>query len=109
MLNKPLAQESSFPHSPTVANSLSALRALYIFRCLGKEIFMIPNNGAHTGTEIGHKWIIYFVFVCFLTPLSLRSIFRCKDAFHYCAFDKALAELSGPVALSGEIKTQTLL
>lgn len=65
-------------------------------RAWGENFFIIiiPNNGAHTGTEMGHKWIIYFVFICFLTPLSLRSIFRrCKEAFHYCAFDKVVAEL----------------
>ena len=36
----------------------------------------------------------YLFCVCFLTPLSLRSIFRCrKEAFHYCAFDKVAGEL----------------
>lgn len=27
------------------------------------KIIIIPNNGAHTGTEMGHKWITYFLFV----------------------------------------------
>lgn len=72
-------------------------------------ILIIPNNGAHTGTEMGHKWIIYFVFVCILTPLLLHSIFRChKEAFHYCVFDKVLSESSSWDALSGEINPQKL-
>lgn len=27
------------------------------------KIIIIPNNVAHTGTEMGHKWITYFLYV----------------------------------------------
>lgn len=84
---------SSWSHSDKPFVSDESFVDIYV---PGERIFyiiIIPNNGAHTGTEMGHKWIIYFAFVCFLTPLSLHSIFRCcKEAFHYCAFDKVVAE-----------------
>lgn len=57
------------------------------------SIIIITNKKAYIGTEMGHKWIIYLVFVCVLTPLSLHSIFRCgRHEIHYCAFDKAVSE-----------------
>lgn len=65
---------------------------------------------------MGHKWIIYFVFVCFLTPLSARSIFRrCKEAFRYCASDKVAAErrrtgpLKGRHRNSSDVQTNVML
>lgn len=104
---------SSWSHSNKPFVSVGGFVDIYV---PGERIYfiiIIPNNGAHAGTEMGHTWIISFC-VCILTPLSLRSIFRCcKEALHYSVFDKVLAELCScgatRTASSREMKTQKLV